>query len=114
VDDQVSVAINHVVRDRYLRTADGRQLPQTSTPELIATMLRLLDVQPGQRVLEVGTGSGYSTALLAHLVGAGGQVISLDVDPTWSRAHVGCSPWTTARHGPPRRRPTWPSTRRPL
>jgi protein-L-isoaspartate(D-aspartate) O-methyltransferase len=32
-------------------------------------MLRLLDVQPGHRVLEVGTGSGYSTALLAHLDG---------------------------------------------
>lgn len=44
-------------------------------------MLRLLDVQPDHRVLEVGTGSGYSTALLAHLVGAGGQVISLDIDP---------------------------------
>jgi protein-L-isoaspartate(D-aspartate) O-methyltransferase len=44
-------------------------------------MLRLLDVQPGHRVLEVGTGSGYSTALLAHLVGPAGQVISLDIDP---------------------------------
>jgi hypothetical protein len=44
-------------------------------------MLRLLDVQPDHRVLEIGTGSGYSTALLAHLVGAGGQVISLDIDP---------------------------------
>jgi protein-L-isoaspartate(D-aspartate) O-methyltransferase len=32
-------------------------------------MLRLLDVQPDHRVLEVGTGSGYSTALLAHLSG---------------------------------------------
>jgi protein-L-isoaspartate(D-aspartate) O-methyltransferase len=81
VDDRVSVAIDRVARDRYLCTADGRQLPQTSKSELIATMLRLLDVQPDHRVLEVGTGSGYSTALLAHLVGAGGQVISLDIDP---------------------------------
>jgi protein-L-isoaspartate(D-aspartate) O-methyltransferase len=81
VDDRVSVAIDHVAWDRYLRAADDRQLPQTSKPELIATMLRLLDVQLDHRVLEVGTGSGYSTALLAHLVGAGGQVISLDIDP---------------------------------
>lgn len=69
MDDRVTAAIDHVARDRYQRTTDGRQLPQTSKPELIATMLRLLDVQPDQRVLEVDTGSGYSTALLAHLVG---------------------------------------------
>lgn len=83
VDDRVTAAINHVAvaRDRYRCTADGRQLPQTSKPELIATMLRLLDVQPGHHVLEIGTGSGYSTALLAHLVGSHGQVISLDIDP---------------------------------
>ena len=43
-------------------------------------MLRLLGVQPGMRVLEVGIGSGYSTALLAHLVGPTGKVVSLDVD----------------------------------
>jgi protein-L-isoaspartate(D-aspartate) O-methyltransferase len=81
MDDRMSEAIERVARDRYMRTADGRQLPQTSKPELVATMLRLLDVQPGHRVLEVGTGSGYSTALLAHLVGPAGQVISLDIDP---------------------------------
>ncbi len=34
----------------------------------------------GRAVLEVGTGSGYSTALLACLVGSGGQVVSIDVD----------------------------------
>jgi protein-L-isoaspartate(D-aspartate) O-methyltransferase len=81
VDDQATAAIHRVARDHYLRTQDGRQLPQTSKPELIATMLRLPDVQPDHRVLEVGTGSGYSTAVLAHLVGPRGQVISLDIDP---------------------------------
>jgi hypothetical protein len=39
VDDQVSIAIDRVARDRYLRAADGRQLPQTSKHELIAAML---------------------------------------------------------------------------
>lgn len=45
-------------------------------------MLQLVDARPGHCVLEVGTGSGYSTALLAHLVGSNGCVISLDLDPT--------------------------------
>jgi protein-L-isoaspartate(D-aspartate) O-methyltransferase len=60
--------------------ADGTQVPQTTRPELIGEMLRLLDVPEGCRVLEVGTGSGYSTALLCELVGARGTVISLDID----------------------------------
>lgn len=43
-------------------------------------MCRLLDVEPGMRVLEVGTGSGYSGALLGRLTGPTGRVTSLDVD----------------------------------
>ncbi len=39
-----------------------------SQPSLQATYLQLLDLQPDDRVLEVGTGSGYQTALLAQLV----------------------------------------------
>jgi hypothetical protein len=46
MNDRLNAAIEHVARDRYMRTADGRQFPQTSKPELVATMLRLLDVQP--------------------------------------------------------------------
>jgi protein-L-isoaspartate(D-aspartate) O-methyltransferase len=36
-------------------------------------------------VLEVGTGSGYSTALLAELTGTNGSVVSIDVDPEMTR-----------------------------
>ncbi len=38
-----------------------------SQPYIVARMLQELDVQPGQRVLDVGAGSGYQTALLSHL-----------------------------------------------
>lgn len=78
--DTLARALACVDADRYTRDASGRQLPQTSAQDMIAALLRLLDVQPGERVLEVGTGSGYSTALLACLVGSGGRVVSMDVD----------------------------------
>jgi protein-L-isoaspartate(D-aspartate) O-methyltransferase len=74
-----------VDRDRFCLDDQGDQVPQTSATEIIARMLQLLDVQPGQRVLEVGTGSGYSTALLAELVGPDGSIVSVDVDPDMTR-----------------------------
>lgn len=52
------------------RTDVALPLPcgQTMTaPGTVAAMLLVLDVKPGQRILEVGTGTGYVTALLAHL-----------------------------------------------
>lgn len=69
MSDRVDLAFAAVNRNRYVLLADGTQIPQTSRPELIAEMLRLLDVAEGSRILEIGTGSGYSTALLCNLVG---------------------------------------------
>lgn len=52
----------------------------SSQPAMMAIMLAQLGLSPGQRVLEVGAGTGYNAALLAHIVGAGGRVLSLDID----------------------------------
>jgi protein-L-isoaspartate(D-aspartate) O-methyltransferase len=52
-----------------------------SQPSLVAAMLAALDVRVGQRVLEIGTGTGWNAALLADRVGATGQVVSIEVDP---------------------------------
>jgi protein-L-isoaspartate(D-aspartate) O-methyltransferase len=79
--DAVDLALAAVDEDTFTRTADGTMIAQTSSREIIAAMIRELKVQPGDTVLEIGTGSGYSTALLAHLTGPTGSVVSLDVMP---------------------------------
>ncbi len=52
-----------------------------SQPRTVADMLRLLDVRSGQRVLDVGAGSGWTTALLGHLVGPDGSVVGVERVP---------------------------------
>lgn len=90
--DTVSAAFAAHPREGFLPRAVRRRasydgpLPigsgQTnSQPRTVADMLRLLDVRPGQRVLDVGSGSGWTTALLAHLVGPTGWVLGLELEP---------------------------------
>jgi protein-L-isoaspartate(D-aspartate) O-methyltransferase len=52
-----------------------------SQPSTVAAMLRLLDVGRGQKVLDVGCGSGWTTALLAHLTGPTGRVLGVELEP---------------------------------
>ncbi len=52
-----------------------------SQPRTVADMLRLLAVRPGDRVLDVGAGSGWTTALLAHLTGSQGSVLGTEIEP---------------------------------
>jgi protein-L-isoaspartate(D-aspartate) O-methyltransferase len=88
-DERVIAAMAAVPRaefvpDAYRRDAtDDTPLPighgQTiSQPYIVAWMTQTLDVGPGTRVLEVGTGSGYQTAVLAEL---GAAVYSIEIIP---------------------------------
>ncbi|SFO86014.1 protein-L-isoaspartate(D-aspartate) O-methyltransferase [Amycolatopsis arida] len=59
----------------------GHATSSASQPRVVLEMLTALDVHPGHRVLEVGTGTGYNAALLAHRLGDD-QVVTVEVDPT--------------------------------
>ncbi|AWP31847.1 protein-L-isoaspartate(D-aspartate) O-methyltransferase [Pantoea eucalypti] len=78
-DENLLKAISEVPRERFIDEAfehkawDNVALPigsgQTiSQPYMVARMTALLGLNPHSRVLEIGTGSGYQTAILAHLV----------------------------------------------
>lgn len=62
------------------RGSAGEVVSCLSEPRVVALQLGQLDVRPGHRVLEIGAGTGYTAALLAHLVGPQGQVTTIDVD----------------------------------
>ncbi|UQY43409.1 protein-L-isoaspartate(D-aspartate) O-methyltransferase [Erwinia sp. PK3-005] len=78
-DELLLKAIGDVPRERFVDEAlehqawENMSLPigsgQTiSQPYMVAKMTSLLELKPDSRVLEIGTGSGYQTAILAHLV----------------------------------------------
>ncbi|MFE1588972.1 methyltransferase domain-containing protein [Streptomyces sp. NPDC058737] len=80
-------AREHWVRGAYAdaplatRMRDGELLSSSSQPSLMAMMLVELDVRDGDRVLEIGAGTGYNAALLAHRLGADDLVTTVDLDP---------------------------------
>ncbi|MBB5803871.1 protein-L-isoaspartate(D-aspartate) O-methyltransferase [Saccharothrix ecbatanensis] len=59
----------------------GRPASCISVPTVVAMMLGQLDARPGDRVLEIGAGTGYNAALLADIVGDTGQVTTIDIHP---------------------------------
>ncbi|WP_306209555.1 methyltransferase, FxLD system [Actinoplanes sp. RD1] len=63
------------------RADDGTSTSSASSPNLVATMLEQLGARDTQKVLEVGAATGINAALLAHLVGDGGTVVTIEFDP---------------------------------
>ncbi|MGW3141683.1 methyltransferase domain-containing protein [Streptomyces sp. NPDC001139] len=63
------------------RLRDGDLVSSSSQPSLMARMLAELRVRHGDRVLEVGTGTGYNAALLAHRLGDDDLVTTVDLYP---------------------------------
>jgi len=63
------------------RFRDGLPSSSSSQPSVMADMLEALELEPGMRVMEIGTGTGYNAALLAEIVGSRGSVVTEDIDP---------------------------------
>ena len=69
----------------------GEAVSSSSQPSMMAVMLEQLGLRRGHRVLEIGAGTGYNAALMAHIVGKSGQVITVDIDEDIvddARAHL--------------------------
>jgi protein-L-isoaspartate(D-aspartate) O-methyltransferase len=58
----------------------GVPISSASQPSMVAQMLEQLGVRAGDHALEIGTATGYNAALLAHLVGAEGAVVSVEIE----------------------------------
>ncbi|HVX42920.1 MAG TPA: methyltransferase domain-containing protein, partial [Mycobacteriales bacterium] len=78
------VSIEAAYEDKPIPTkwkADGSPSSSASQPMIVAWQLEQLGAQPGDRILEIGAGTGYNAALLAELVGQSGEVTSVEFDP---------------------------------
>lgn len=60
--------------------SEGPWKSSSSQPAVYAIMLEQLQLEPGHRVLEIAAGTGYNAALMAHIVGETGQIISVEID----------------------------------
>lgn len=64
--------------DQALPIGFGQTISQ---PLVVAFMLEQLDPQPGHKILDIGSGSGWTSALLAEIVGPKGKVIAIEIVP---------------------------------
>ena len=94
-DPRIAAALRAVARHRFvpasgldeayedkalaIKERDGSVISSISQPSMIVHMLELLEVRRGDRVLEIGTGTGYNAALLAELAGPG-SVVSVEIE----------------------------------
>jgi protein-L-isoaspartate(D-aspartate) O-methyltransferase len=71
-------------------------------PGTLGVWIDALDLFPGSRVLHVGSGLGYYTAVMAHCAGPAGRVVAFEVDPALAaqaQQNLASLPWVDARHG---------------
>jgi len=81
---------------------DASRVLFNGAPSLVSMAIDALRVEPGARVLHVGTGTGYYTALLAHCAGPRGRVLGCEVDEALAAratANLAEWPWVEVKQG---------------
>ncbi len=64
----------------FIRWDAGIPISSSTQPTMMVIMAEQLRLEPGSRVLEIGAGTGYNAAILAHVVGESGHVVTIDID----------------------------------
>lgn len=83
-----------LVYQNVLFALDREKGINNGEPWLHGEMIAALDPDRGDTVLHVGCGTGYYTAIIAHLVGPGGRVIGYEIEPSLAeRAAMCLEPW---------------------
>jgi protein-L-isoaspartate(D-aspartate) O-methyltransferase len=91
----------HVYHNVAIAIDAQRQL-FNGQPGTLAVYIDVLDLAPGKRVLHVGCGLGYYTAVMAQAVGSTGRVVAFEVDEplaSAARRNLASMPWVDVRHG---------------
>ncbi|WP_052851305.1 ATP-grasp peptide maturase system methyltransferase [Streptomyces avicenniae] len=113
IDTLTTQLDGHLTADEAKGPVRGVPTSSSTTPATVVGMIEALGLETGQRVLEIGTGTGYSAALMCHHLGEDG-VTTVEVDPeVCARADAaleaaGFSTWTVVGDGllgHPRRAP---------
>ena len=87
----------HVYENVSVAIDPARQL-FNGAPAFLARMIETLALRPGSRVLHIGAGLGYYSAVMAHLVGPGGTVVATEIGAglaAAARSNLAAMPWVT-------------------
>ena len=89
------------VYHNYAIAIDGARQLFNGAPGLLAMLIDRLDLKPGERVMHVGAGTGYYTAIIAQCVGPAGHVLAFEVDDALAaeaRENLAPYPWVEVRN----------------
>lgn len=77
---QADLATAYSDQPIFIRWDAETPISSSTQPTMMAIMIEQLRLEPGNRVLEIGAGSGYNAAIMAHIVGDTGNVVTVDID----------------------------------